>query len=499
MSCVIKVDNVKSKVTNLAPEYVNLLAKELSAKAPGYYFSPAFRNGLWDGYQRFLSRPANTFPTGLLPKVVEFLKESCELDVQIQDLRKGLGTVTVPVISEGYQVNEDKTLRQYQVDAVNSVALNKVLGIPFQRGVINIATNGGKTVIAEGIIAELYEQLKDCGGVLLFVTHSKEIAHQARQSIMNDLQIDVGMIGDGAWDVQTITVAIVTTIYRRMKNKKSEFAELRDRVKALIVDESHHSSANSFYEVFSQLPYASIRVGLTGTVDKKNPVNEMKLYACTGTILSKISNDFLIKQSVSAKPICIMFMVTEPELGKMEYQDAYTLGIINNEVRHEVIYDICAKETNSNNKVLILVERLEHGQNLEAVLASLHKEVYFTNGQLASDERALYLDKLRQGELDVLISSNILDEGVDVSGINAVIYARGMKSTRKLLQGIGRGLRLKSDNSKLRFYDFIDDVHMKLLQHSMERYKVLAAEKFVLKLMTIDEYNSASWDEINGE
>ena len=50
---------------------------------------------------------------------------------------------------------------------------------------------------------------------------------------------------------------------------------------------------------------------------------------------------------------------------------------------------------------------------------------------------------LKNNEIDVLISSAILDEGVDVSNINAVIYARGMKSTRKLLQGIGRGLRKK--------------------------------------------------------
>lgn len=497
--CIIKIDNVKSKIMDLAPNYLNLLAQELSVKVPNYYFSPAFRSGRWDGKQHFLTRPSNTFPTGLLPKVVTFLEDTCEVTPVIEDCRENLTDLNLPTLQMGYVVGEDKELRRYQVDTINAIATNTVLGVPFQRGVVNIATNGGKTVIAEGIIGELYSQLRNCDGVFLFATHSKEIAYQAHQSLQNDLQIEVGFIGDGQWDVKTVTVAIITTVYRRMKDKKPEFMELKDKVRGLVADEAHHSVAASFYEVFSQLNKASIRLGLTGTVDKKNLVNAMKLYSCTGDIVSKISNDYLIQQGVSAKPICIMFKVDKPELGGMEYQDAYRFGIVENEIRHDIIYDICAKETSAHNTVLILVERIEHGQNLEEVLKPLCKEVYFTNGQLSSGERVLLLDKLRNGELDVLISSNILDEGVDVSGINAVIYARGMKSMRKLLQGIGRGLRLKDDNSKLRFYDFIDDTHIKLLLHSQERYETLAAEKFVVKLMDVQSYNSASWEEINKE
>lgn len=499
MSCIIKVNNIKSKIVGLASNYLNLLSQELSIKVPNYYFSPAFKSGRWDGEQHFLTRPANTFPTGLLPRVVDFLQETCEVIPQIEDHRECVSSLLLPSIQSGYSIGADKVLRPYQIDAINKIATNQVLGIPFQRGIINIATNGGKTVIAEGVINELYSQLQKSNGVFLFATHSKEIAYQAHQNISNDLGIDVGFIGDGQWDIKTVTVAIITTVYRRMKDRKAEFLELKDKVMGVIADEAHHTSSQSFYDVFAQFTKASIRLGLTGTVDKKNPINEMKLYSCTGEILIKISNDFLIQNKVSAKPICIMFQVNKPELGGVEYQDAYQYGIIENETRHEIIYNICAKETSANHTVLILVERIEHGQILEEVLKPLHKEVYFTNGQLSSGERVILLEKLRNKELDVLISSNILDEGVDVSGINSIIYARGMKSMRKLLQGIGRGLRLKEDNSKLRFYDFIDDTHIKLLLHSQERYETLVAEKFVVKLMTISDYNFASWDKINEE
>ena len=270
----------------------------------------------------------------------------------------------------------------------------------------------------------------------------------------------------------------------------------------ILVSNCHHSSSDSWYSVFSNLPNANIRLGLTGTIDKSKPVQEMKLYACTGNIINKVSNDFLIQNGYSAKPKCVIFKITSPELGdELDYSEAYQCGIVESEERNQVIYDICDKETQSGHKVLILVEHLEHGRILEEKLLKLglNRNVYFTNGQLSSETREELLNKMRAGELDVLISSNILDEGIDISGINAVVYARGMKSMRKILQGIGRGLRLKEDNNVLRFYDFIDDTNMTLLSHSLSRYKTLKNEKFAASLLSVQDYKSLTWDEINGE
>lgn len=496
---IIQVSNVKSKVKNIPMNLANLLSKELSVKVPNFWFSTAFKMGRWDGTQRFFVRPANTFPTGLLDKIVNTITTQFELPIEIQDERTNTKEYQLKPINKEYKISKEKTFREYQVDALNTVIDNKISGISFMRGVINLATNAGKTTVAEGLINELHPILKKYKTCLLFVTHSKEIAFQAKKSIETDLGIQVGLIGDGTWELQTITVAIVSTLYKRKKDKKPEFNELIDKTAAFIADEVHHSSSTSWYDVLSSFVNASIRIGLTGTVDKKNPVNEMRLYSCTGPIVTKVSNDYLIQNGYSARPICIMFEVSSPDVDDLPYSDAYTLGIIESEERLQLIHDICCKETRDNNKVLILVEYLEHGNIIIEKLKNLKKQVYFTNGQLSSEERQNLLDDLKSGKLDVLISTSILDEGVDVSGINAIIYARGMKSTRKLLQGIGRGLRKKEDGSPLRFYDFIDDTNIKLLQHSQNRYETLKNEKFTIKLMKIKEYKSMSWSKINKE
>lgn len=494
---VIQVDNIRCKVTNLPPTLAGALSQELSVKVPNYWFSTKFKNGQWDGSQKFFLRPANTFPTGLLPKVVEFIREELGEYPKIVDKRANKDVYKLKEISEDYQISDTKDARDYQVNTINKVITNTVCGIPFMRGVINIATNGGKTAIATGFIKELYPQLVATDKVFCFVTHSKEIARQTKNNIENDLGINVGFIGDGKWVVKPVTVVIITTLYSR--RKKPEFKDLIPNIMGFAADECHHSTATSWYDVFNLMTNAIIRLGLTGTVDKQNPVNEMRLYSCTGTIINRITNDYLIENGFSAKPICIMFQVSEPELEDEAYSEAYQLGIVESEERLEVIGRICKKETKSGNIVLILVEHIDHGEYIQEELQKLKKRVFFTNGTLTSDVRQTLLDDLKNHKIDVLISTSILDEGVDVSGINAVIYARGMKSSRKLLQGIGRGLRKKEDGSKLRFYDFIDDMHTSLLKHSQNRYQVLKAEKFTIKLLDIDEYEKMSWEDIESE
>lgn len=493
----ITIDNVRCKISGIPNSMANLIAKELSVKVPNYWFSAKFKSGYWDGTQKFFNRPGNTFPTGLLPIVVDLLQTNWDIEPVIEDRRKSVNEYDLNPIHYGYNISDCKVARDYQVETLNNLINNKVCGIRFTRGVVNIATNGGKTAIAISFIKELYKKLVDNNTTFLFITHSKEIAKQAKKSIEDDLDVDVGFIGDGKWDVKHVTVAIVTTLYRRIN--KDEFHNLVNKTIGFVADECHHSSSTSWYDVFSKFTNASIRIGLTGTVDDTNPVNEMRLYSCTGQIINRISNDFLIENGFSAKPICIFFAVTTPELEGESYSDAYNMGVVDNNERLEYIVQICKKETDSSNVVLILVEHIEHGEIIKNELDALGRRVFFTNGTLDTNVRQELLNGLKNGEVDILISTSILDEGVDVSNINAIIYARGMKSSRKLLQGIGRGLRKKEDDSKLRFYDFIDDTHSALLSHSMSRYKVLKNEKFNIKLLSIDEYQNMTWEEIEHE
>lgn len=506
----IRVENVVCKLEECEKRLESLLYDKLSWETPNFWFSPQYKNGIWDGKTRLYSLKTHTFPTGLLPLVLEVLEQS-EYEYQILDCRTNLETLipTEPITE--LTLNNDKSLRDYQLDAVNATSSNTIRyqggELPFQRGIINVATSGGKTTIAAAIILQVLDRLDSLpkstssNKVFLFITHSKEIATQAKASIENDLDIQVGLIGNGKWDVKPITVALVPTLFSNHKRSESKYKDLCQNTIGFIADECHHATSTSWVEVTNDFINANIRIGLTGTVDKKVKLNEMRLYSVTGNILTKISNHFLIKNGYSAKPECNFVMITYPdidnnmryanrpeEVSKLEYPDVYYKGITNNAYRNFVIAKICAKEIANNNHILILVEHLEHGANIIRMIEKENEYIMsiFLHGELSAEERQGGLDMLKRGDVDVLVSTSILDEGVDISGINVVIYARGMKSSRKLLQGIGRGLRKKSDGSGLKYYDFIDDTSMKLLKHSEQRLYTLKEEKFKTKLVDLE-------------
>ncbi len=476
MTTKLIITNIKSRLENLSSNIAIEIMNALSFKTPNYWFSSAYKSGYWDGYTRFFDRPGNVFPTGLLPIVLDILKKN-DIECTVEDTRDNIRINPVP---KDYIMNSGKVLRDYQFKTANDIITNELYDIPFTRGVLNIATNGGKTVIAESIIHQILPEMREHEH-LLFLTHSKEIGYQAKSSLENDLGISIGFIGDGKWDLENVTVALIPTLYRRRKDKTCK--DLMKSTIAFVGDEIHHSTSTSWYTVLNTMINATIRIGLTGTVDTENEINEHRLYATTGTIISKISNQFLIEQGYSAKPTCFFATVDKPELEGKDYQTAYDLGIVNNEKRNDLIVEMVKRERNLDSNILILVERTQHGEILLDKIKKLPNSgrVEFTHGEKDTDYRTNVLKDLKNGKVQVLIATSVLDEGVDVDNINSVIYARGMKSTRKILQGIGRGLRKKEDGSGLSFYDFIDDTHKDLLGHTLERYETMKNEGFEIK------------------
>jgi len=207
----------------------------------------------------------------------------------------------------------------------------------------------------------------------------------------------------------------------------------------------------------------------------------------------RISNDFLIGIGASAKPTCYMIEIKEPNLDNIyDYAEEYYDGIVNNPIRNFAIEQIVKHERIAfNNNILILVEHTEHGNILKSLLCNKsYGIVDFTHGARSTKDRQTILANLKSGKINVLISTSVLDEGVDADNINTVIYARGQKSPRKLLQGLGRGLRKKRDGSGLKFYDFLDFTGRTLKDHILERYTVLKEEGFVIKKLDISKIES---------
>ena len=150
----IEVNNNKVHLTgNL--KVLNKIFEDMKVRHPNaYYLRPYMEKG-WDGKIKYLTDQGYS-KSGLLPMIASLIDKYQE-DYSIKDVRNRLETNEIPE-----EIGEFKA-RQYQIDAVRSIIRNKVLGIPFQRGIIGAAVNAGKTLIA----AMLYKSFKNVKCLIL--------------------------------------------------------------------------------------------------------------------------------------------------------------------------------------------------------------------------------------------------------------------------------------------------------------------------------------------
>lgn len=461
----IEVNKNRLKITEYTKDEYKIIQKYFTVSVAGAFFSDKYKSGVWDGTKKFYK----TTSTGIFMSkgyinILEQLFPNSEVVEQKSP---------VVHIKEVTQIG-DKILREYQVEAVNSLSKNHNIGI------LNIATNGGKTVTALTIARELIK----LGKKVMFITHSKEIGMQvievSRKLLGEDL---VGVVGFSKEEYdKPFTLGLVHTLVRRIEKNIKFFKS----IEAIIVDECHHCVSNVFQKVINSCNNKEYTIGLTGTVptDKQS---KLELYKIVGSPIIKTSNEELIEKAVSTEPICKITTIFSIELEDRPihtYETAYRLGITLNKARNKEIVEIVKEERKQyGSQILILVEFIEHGEELYKFLLKEDMEtklgvIEFIHGSSNKEDRSSSLKLFSEGVVNVLIATSILDEGVDISNIDAIIYARGGKSPRKLLQSIGRGLRKKEGKSSISLYDFLDSSSEYLIEHSRQRIKTMKNEKF---------------------
>lgn len=416
----------------------------------GHQFSPAFKKKLWDGRRHLMSRNG-IFPTGLLSTVEEVLKQH-EVQYEVEDNRvtpDGTGTFDLEGVGFAYPY-------EYQLAAAKMAVEQKC-------GILKIATNGGKTEVACSITNYLRQPTLFCVG-------SRELLFQAQKRFMKRLGVgeaEVGIVGDGVWSPGSwVTIATVGTLVSRKST--DECQKLLASVNVLFLDEAHHLGSTTWYDV-ACLCTASYRFGLSGTPLDRTDGADLRLIATTGPVIVNIENRFLVERGISARAHIVWDKVTEPVLPKMTYAEAYKQGVVENTQLEEKVVEWVKVFHQAGLSTLVLVEQISHGKSLDAAIWNCGTFIphQFINGEEDTDVRSSALESFSDRSLPVLIASTILDEGVDVPTIDAMILAGSRKSRIKTMQRLGRGLRGK----KLIVVEFANFCNDYLLKHSMERYE----------------------------
>lgn len=273
---------------------------------------------------------------------------------------------------------------------------------------------------------------------------------------------------------------ILTKKNGKVLQKYKDAMEFLESIAVMIVDEAHHTSSDTWYKTLTACKNAQYRMALTGSIDKSNAVLWQRMQAIFHDIVIKVSNQEMIDRGISAKPKITIFPILAPtDISQKSYMEAYDSGIAKNVYRNTLIAKLAKKQYDREHGVLILVNRLEQGETISEILTQEKVPHYFVSGELDYDTRETEFQNMRSGKLKVMIATTIMDEGVDISGIDTLILGAGGKSLRQTLQRVGRGLRKKkTGENKIEVFDFYDLTNTHLKKHSEERRKIYASEGF---------------------
>lgn len=227
----------------------------------------------------------------------------------------------------------------------------------------------------------------------------------------------------------------------------------------------------------------------SATPFKSDPITELKLVGATGEIFYSFPAREAIDEGYLTEPFVATVDPNFPDMGDDEdtrYIDSYRDGIVEHVKRCRVIAEI-AKGTSEGWDVptLILVQWTEHGRNIKRALREIGVRAEFISGTAPTKKRQNVMHAMDDGRLNCVIATTIFDEGVNVPAIGALILAGGGKARHKVVQRIGRGLRVVEGKEYLAVFDIWDSHGDKyLVKHARQRLRAVKDAGYAQEMLT---------------
>lgn len=451
------------------PQLSKNIRDYLSVDVPGAFHSALYKKRIWDGKKYFCTMKLKV-PTGMLPVLLDYLDDTYE-DLVVEIIDERTNHVT---FADKWEVN----VGDYSMDATydhqlrlakaydHSIAYRNTQ-LYFPRGIVDAATNAGKTTMIAGIYKNCISENKRC----LVLIHRKAIYKQLVE-FMGEIFGDVGQVNDKYYEIKDVTVAMVQSL----SNRVDDGVTARNDIKSfpiLVVDECHRSGSKTYKSVLKHSD-AYCRVFLSGTaLDSNDIVAKLESIALSGPKLAEVSKVELMEKHISTPVevhvhLCNTLLYSEP----VDYRDYLDQCIKYSSERVSIIRTLVNA---SQGPTLIAVEKIEHGQYIFDRLKEMKvtKSLEFTHGQ---DRKQLdKIDAFKAGDTEVLIATAILSEGINIPIIKEIIYATGGKSKIMVKQVMGRGERLFEGKKEVLFHDFYD-CGKYVAKHSEGRLKVYQDE-----------------------
>jgi superfamily II DNA or RNA helicase len=345
-----------------------------------------------------------------------------------------------------------------------------------RRGVIVLPTGAGKTVIAMKAI-ELVNQPS------MVVVPTLDLLEQWRKKMQEEFGIEVGVYGGGENTVSAVTVCTYDSAYLRA-------AELGNRFALLIFDETHHLPGESFRQI-AEMFTAPYRMGLTATYEREDMLHQ-ELPRLIGGVVFRLGPEDLAGRYLADFRLEKVNVDLTPE-EKLEYDKnygAFTRYLeenriwLNSPIAFQRFIMRSSRDPEARQALLARNRALSIAFNSEAKLDRLEEILHsnpddriliftqhndlvyrisrrfllpFVTHTTNKEERYDVLKSFREGDYRAVVTSKVLDEGIDVPEASIGVIVSGTGSSREFVQRLGRLLRKSKGKGQARLIELVSN------------------------------------------
>jgi superfamily II DNA or RNA helicase/HKD family nuclease len=348
----------------------------------------------------------------------------------------------------------------HQQEALDELSYARLEGKT--ENLIIAATGTGKTLLAA---FDYHRLCGEYGGrpTLLFVAHREDILQQslgAFRAVMKDSDFGELNVGAERADDWRHVFASVQSLAHLTLSEISP-----TRFDAIVIDEFHHAEAPTYQRLLDHFRPRQL-IGLTATPERTDgrnvierfgvPTYELRLWHALDRKLLCPFHYFGIDDKTDLTDIDWVG-------GKYADADLDRRYVDQGEERARIIINELLEKVDDLERMrtVAFCATIRHAEFMAQAFRKVGLDAFALHSALPKDTRKELVRRFRNGDLPILCTVDLFNEGVDIPEINTVLFLRPTESATVFIQQLGRGLRNHPEKGALTVLDFVGQQNRK--------------------------------------
>lgn len=350
--------------------------------------------------------------------------------------------------------HQKKKLRDYQLEATQ---LFRRALTDTGRAQLVMATGLGKTVVMADVVADLLQDGLVENDRVLILAHTVPLVEQLHSTFWYQLPKWVpthqytGTERPSFWD--GITFATIQSVRSNIEDIPV--------CGLVLVDEAHHVGAETFRESIERLA-PNMLGGVTATPWRGDGYDIDQILG--PAVFQMGIAEGLRRGFLSEVDYRMYGDNIDWEFVQKASRHHYSLSQLNrnlilptrDEEAAKIILQVFREEHRTGG--IVYSPTILHANSFAAMLRhfGLHAECVSSND--APRDRDALIARFKAEEMDILVTVDLFNEGVDVPDVDLLIFMRATHSRRIFVQQLGRGLRFSETKDKVIVLDFVSEL-----------------------------------------